>query len=609
MSSMFPEVDDILAPSLGGKGRASAPSMFPETDAVLAPSLKAGKGPIKGDQPIADWDVWHQLLDGAVFGKYSDSSKERAAAKADWEKENPKKAALGEGLGRALPMTAIGVIASAALPEVATATALGTAARFLVGNVGRSLATRAASMAAAGGWQGALGAEINNALGARPKEDPVGGAAAGGVGGVLGSVVGNPLRSAVAPGVAKIARAFQGAGGYLTPAQVPGAPSAIRGVAAVSRLGKDDLPKLTKSLMGATGDENAEFTTSGISKRLGEIQQELQAARASGDLAGVRAAQNQQHVATILRSVANIGGDTGEVVPAALQKQMMAARGAGQVPQQLNALTVGADKFMRAKGQPWSMSDWANLSVPGILGAEVMPGIGHVIEQLPGGMGTAAAIGGGAGAVGYGAAGALMNNPFYLRAMLSGRLPVINPLVSPAQETMGNSMGRRLGSPMSSAHAEGADQSGWEDYIRAAAQKRGINPDIAVRVARTEGLGDTYAGDEGSSFGPYQLHYGGMAKGGNAVSGLGDVFTKATGLHARDPGTVPQQIDFALDYARANGWGPWHGWKGDEFEGIPKGLQVRAGPTSSGLTSALQPITGPGPSQDEIANALGGGGQ
>ena len=110
-------------------------------------------------------------------------------------------------------------------------------------------------------------------------------------------------------------------------------------------------------------------------------------------------------------------------------------------------------------------------------------------------------------------------------------------------------------------------------YIVAAAQKRGIDPNVALRVARSEGL-NQYTGDEGSSFGPFQLHYGGVAKGGNAVGGLGDVFTQRTGLDARDPRTWRQQIDFSLDEAARTGWGPWHGWKGDMRAGLPGGTQV-----------------------------------
>lgn len=106
-----------------------------------------------------------------------------------------------------------------------------------------------------------------------------------------------------------------------------------------------------------------------------------------------------------------------------------------------------------------------------------------------------------------------------------------------------------------------------ESYIRSAAAARGIDPNVAVQVARNEGLYN-YVGDRGSSFGPYQLHYGGVAGGGMAVSGLGDEFTQKTGLDARDSSTWKQQIDFALDKARKSGWGAWHGWHGTPFAGI-----------------------------------------
>ena len=95
-------------------------------------------------------------------------------------------------------------------------------------------------------------------------------------------------------------------------------------------------------------------------------------------------------------------------------------------------------------------------------------------------------------------------------------------------------------------------------YIRQAAAARGIDPEVAVKVAASEGLRG-YVGDENSSFGPFQLHYGGVAPGGNRVPGLGDEFTKTTGLDARDPGTWKQQVDFSLDQAAKGGWGPWHG--------------------------------------------------
>lgn len=105
-----------------------------------------------------------------------------------------------------------------------------------------------------------------------------------------------------------------------------------------------------------------------------------------------------------------------------------------------------------------------------------------------------------------------------------------------------------------------------EAYIRQQATAMGIDPSVAVQVAKSEGLFG-YTGDRGSSFGPFQLHYGGIAP-GMMQSGLGDVFTKQTGLDARDPSTWQAQIRFALEYAKTHGWGAWHGWKGLPWAGI-----------------------------------------
>lgn len=126
-------------------------------------------------------------------------------------------------------------------------------------------------------------------------------------------------------------------------------------------------------------------------------------------------------------------------------------------------------------------------------------------------------------------------------------------------------------SPSNSASSKKVfNRADTEAYIRDAAIKRGMDPNVALAVARSEGLGN-YVGDRGSSFGPFQLHYGGVAGGGMAVSGLGDTFTRQTGLDARDPSTTQQQIDFALDWAKAHGWSAWHGWRGAPFAGIGAG--------------------------------------
>lgn len=131
-----------------------------------------------------------------------------------------------------------------------------------------------------------------------------------------------------------------------------------------------------------------------------------------------------------------------------------------------------------------------------------------------------------------------------------------------------------------------------EAYIRSSAAARGIDPNIAVAVAKSEGLGHAYAGDQGSSYGAFQLHKGGIAPGGNAVSGLGDTFQQQTGLDPSDPSTQRAQVDFAMDWAKTHGWGAWHGWKGLPTAGLfgatnaAQGAALSSG-TSNSSTSSL----------------------
>ncbi|WP_246780848.1 hypothetical protein [Rhizobium ruizarguesonis] len=111
------------------------------------------------------------------------------------------------------------------------------------------------------------------------------------------------------------------------------------------------------------------------------------------------------------------------------------------------------------------------------------------------------------------------------------------------------------------------------EYIRQASLARGIDPNYSLRVAGHEGLNvfdpssPDHGGDEGSSFGPFQLHYAGRSK-SMPNPGLGDEFTKATGLHASDPSTWKHQIDFSLDWARKHGWSPWMGAKAEGITGM-----------------------------------------
>jgi hypothetical protein len=110
------------------------------------------------------------------------------------------------------------------------------------------------------------------------------------------------------------------------------------------------------------------------------------------------------------------------------------------------------------------------------------------------------------------------------------------------------------------------DMNVMEQFIRSEAIKRGIDPDQAMRVARSEGFRpDTWqsnvVGPSGreQSYGPFQLFMGG---------GLGNAFMKAYGEDPRNPSSAQDQVRFALDYAKRAGWSPWHGWKGDPWAGI-----------------------------------------
>lgn len=134
-------------------------------------------------------------------------------------------------------------------------------------------------------------------------------------------------------------------------------------------------------------------------------------------------------------------------------------------------------------------------------------------------------------------------------------------------------------------------------YIREAARLRGIDPNVAVRVARTEGLkpgawqSDIIAGNgrRERSYGDFQLYTGG---------GLGNEFESKTGLSASDPANWQQMIDFALDHAAENGWsafhgaanngiGRWAGLKGAQPAGISQATAEAAPPEMAGGLGAL----------------------
>ena len=108
------------------------------------------------------------------------------------------------------------------------------------------------------------------------------------------------------------------------------------------------------------------------------------------------------------------------------------------------------------------------------------------------------------------------------------------------------------------------DPRGMVPFIRETAKKYGIDPNVAVNVARSEGLGTFTSGIPGEkSFGAFQL---------NTQGGMGNEFYRDTGLDPSDPRNEKATINYALSKASTGGWGPFHGAKNrygyDNFAGI-----------------------------------------
>ena len=103
-----------------------------------------------------------------------------------------------------------------------------------------------------------------------------------------------------------------------------------------------------------------------------------------------------------------------------------------------------------------------------------------------------------------------------------------------------------------------------ESFIRDASAKRGITPDIAVKVAMSEGgtepPGNVGKFDTGWSFWQYQLHYGGPGyEKYGTVAGMGTGFTKLTSWQPGDERAWRDSIRYALNRAKTSGWGAWYG--------------------------------------------------
>lgn len=104
----------------------------------------------------------------------------------------------------------------------------------------------------------------------------------------------------------------------------------------------------------------------------------------------------------------------------------------------------------------------------------------------------------------------------------------------------------------------------YEEFCRAEAARRGIDPQIAVRVANSEG-GLTEPARRGtfptgSSWYAFQLHWGGAGyEHFGTVAGMGNEFSRVTGWKPGDPAAWRDAMRWALDRAKWSGWGAWYG--------------------------------------------------
>ncbi len=64
----------------------------------------------------------------------------------------------------------------------------------------------------------------------------------------------------------------------------------------------------------------------------------------------------------------------------------------------------------------------------------------------------------------------------------------------------------------------------------------------------------------GSSWWPFQLHYGGKGyEHLGDIAGMGNTFTAQTGFQPGDPDAWKASVDYALDGVARDGWSAWYG--------------------------------------------------
>lgn len=110
-----------------------------------------------------------------------------------------------------------------------------------------------------------------------------------------------------------------------------------------------------------------------------------------------------------------------------------------------------------------------------------------------------------------------------------------------------------------------ADPNTVAQYIWRRSRELGINPNMALGIARFEGLnpntlGSTTYGNPdaaGYSFGPFQLYSGSRDPSKIAPGGLAYEFKEKYGV-APSKDNWQQQVDFSLETMKSRGVTPWH---------------------------------------------------
>lgn len=159
--------------------------------------------------------------------------------------------------------------------------------------------------------------------------------------------------------------------------------------------------------------------------------------------------------------------------------------------------------------------------------------------------------------------------------------PAVPGYVDPAVSTPAGREARAAAATASAGPATPAAGGGsYRDMIINSAKRWGIDPDTALRVAKSEGGTDKYIrsqykknGKQEPSYGPFQLLVGGGDTG--FPEGMGNQMIRETGLDPRDPKNAQAAIDFAMREASRKGWGQWYGAKKlgiTGFAGIQRGV-------------------------------------